>query len=218
MRARSVFVVALSIVTIAALGAPSDAWAKNGRLRRELTRLRGDIAQLSTQLNFMHRDLSAPSPGWGGNGGLCDDPCATDSDQDGIGDCEDYCPCDPNTADTDGDGIPDCADPCPDDATDACISPCGMDSDGDGTNDCEDACPWDPAPALDADGDGIADCQDPCPDDPANECWDPCRLDHDGDGVPDCDDVCPWVNGDASNGVVPECYPPPLPMPATTPQ
>ena len=200
MRPRNSTVLALAAVLALFPGAgTANAWTK---LRAEVTRLRGDIAHLASQLNFMQRDIAVRPAG--GTAGLCDDPCATDSDADGVGDCEDYCPCDPNTADTDADNIPDCADPCPDDATDACIDPCRMDSDGDGVTDCEDQCPWDPAPAVDTDADGIVDCQDPCPDDATNECWDPCKLDQDGDGVADCEDNCPWPTPD---GAV--CLPPP---------
>ena len=209
MRARTLMVMALATIGLIGLALFHDvenASAKRRILREEVIRLRGDIAQLATQLNFMHRDLGAPSAG---GGGLCDDPCAVDSDEDGVGDCEDMCPCDPNTADGDGDGVPDCADPCPDDATDACIDPCRMDSDGDGTDDCEDACPWDPAPPSDSDADGIVDCQDPCPEDATNTCWDPCRLDQDGDGTPDCQDSCPWETAAGEGAPTDNCYPPP---------
>jgi hypothetical protein len=203
-------VVTLTLVGVVLFGDVGTAGAKRRLLREEVTRLRGDIAQLANQLSFMQRDFAAQPPMAGHPGGLCDDPCATDSDEDGVGDCTDYCPCDPNTADTDADGVPDCADPCPDDATDACIDPCRNDSDGDGTNDCEDQCPWDPATPADTDGDGIVDCQDPCPDDATNTCWDPCRLDQDGDDVPDCEDSCPWT-GEAGEGMpIPGCLPPPV--------
>ena len=202
MRARNLTVLALATALALFHGAGTAHAGK--KLRDEVTRLRGDIAHLSTQLNFMQRDMATRPAGYPG-GGLCDDPCAVDSDEDGVDDCNDYCPCDPNTADSDADGMPDCADPCPDDATDACIDPCRMDSDGDGITDCEDQCPWDPAPAVDTDSDGIVDCQDPCPEDATNECWDPCKLDQDGDNVPDCEDDCPWP-GDPAGGV---CLPPP---------
>lgn len=183
-------------------------------LRKEVARLRAEVAQLVTQVNYMNRDEASPPsgggavPGWGPDG-MCGDPCAVDSDDDGIDDCQDYCPCDPDVADTDGDGIPDCADACPDDATDACLNPCNFDSDGDGTGDCEDPCPWDPAAAIDADNDGTYDCSDPCPQDARNECFDPCRLDQDGDGVPDCKDPCPW-EGPGPDGTISICLPPPV--------
>jgi thrombospondin type 3 repeat protein len=176
-------------------------------LQQELAQLRASLAVLESRVEFEARqDAGAPtSP----VGGICGDPCAQDSDGDGVGDCEDFCPCDVENADADADGVPDCADPCPDDATDACIDPCHIDSDGDGTNDCEDPCPWDPAPASDRDADGVPDCQDPCPDEPSNECIGPCPLlDQDGDGVRDCTDPCPFGStqpcvspaGEASTG------------------
>jgi hypothetical protein len=168
-------------------------------LHEQVALLRAQIAQLTTQIQFANRRLSdMPTPGAGGI--LCGDPCATDSDGDGFGDCEDLCPCDPSQVDADGDLVPDCADPCPGDPGNACIDPCRTDSDGDGANDCEDPCAYDPAPPEDHDGDGLPECLDPCPDDPANNCVDPCGLDQDGDGLPDCSDNCPWAAGDPATG------------------
>ena len=176
------------------------------KLRAEVAELRGRLAKLEQDLaTYTRREATAgggvvvPQPG----SGLCGDPCATDSDGDGVGDCEDLCPCDPSKADSDGDSVPDCADPCPDDATDACIDPCRMDSDGDGINDCKDPCPWDPNEAVDGDADGIPDCADPCPEDPTNQCTGLCTLDADGDGQPDCIDICPW----GANSTQPCFYP-----------
>ncbi len=206
---RALVLTGLVLVAVAMAAGTGDA-KKPGKpkLRAQIAELRGDLAQLSTQVNFTNRTLEGLPPL---GGPLCGDPCSTDSDQDGIGDCEDICPCDPTTTDSDGDQTPDCADPCPDDATDACIDPCRMDSDGDGTNDCEDPCPYDPAPAADTDEDGIPDCQDFCPEDPLNGCFDPCLLDQDGDGTTDCRDDCPWaaepVPGGSPNGF---CLPPPV--------
>jgi hypothetical protein len=210
MRARLTTTIAFALVGVALFGDVGTADAKRRLLREEVTRLRADIAQLSNQLGFMQRDFDAQPPmGGGAAGGLCDDPCAVDSDDDGVGDCNDLCPCDPNNADTDADGMPDCADPCPDDATNACMDPCRNDSDGDGTNDCEDQCPWDPATPADSDSDGLVDCQDPCPDDATNTCWEPCKLDQDGDGVADCEDSCPWAPDAGEGSPLPGCYPPP---------
>lgn len=213
---RVISTMAMILTAMAVLQGTAEAGEKRQAIRRELAALRAELAQLSTQINFVHRDLRTQparmvAPGanpdsGGGWGSLCYDPCAEDSDDDGIGDCEDYCPCDPNTADTDSDGVMDCADPCPDDATDDCINPCRNDSDGDSVNDCEDPCPYDPAAAVDGDEDGLPDCVDPCPDDATNLCWDPCRLDQDGDGVDDCNDWCPWAGGTPEN-----CLPPGLP-------
>ncbi len=184
---------------------------RRARLRAAVARLQAEVAGLGTQVDFINRSAADLAPSYGG-GSICDDPCATDSDGDGIGDCDDYCPCNPDTTDSDGDGVADCADPCPNEFTDACIDPCKRDSDGDGLGDCEDPCPYDPAAAVDADDDGIADCQDPCPADKLNECSDACVLDQDGDNIPDCKDWCPWsgeVGDPATTGV---CTPPPVTM------
>jgi len=193
MRDRRVLFLVLGILVGALVvgGWSGEAKTRRPRLRAEVAQLRAKVVQLEGELNFQQRrDAVSVVPG---PGGICTDPCTFDSDGDGIGDCEDLCPCDPNNGDGDGDGIPDCIDPCPEDATDACIDPCRMDSDGDGVTDCEDPCPWDPAPAQDGDKDGVADCQDPCPEDAANRCFDPCPLlDQDGDGTRDCIDPCPW--------------------------
>ncbi|HYC01186.1 MAG TPA: hypothetical protein VEC57_18770 [Candidatus Limnocylindrales bacterium] len=200
MRSRAALLIVLAFGALLFIQDTGSAGPRRRAILEELTRLRGDVAQLTNQLSYVHGDLAKSPPSYpgGGSTGLCDDPCAVDSDGDGVGDCEDYCPCDPDTADADGDGAPDCADPCPDDATDACADPCNQDSDGDGTGDCEDPCPWDPAPPADADEDGVVDCQDPCPGDPTNECWGPCGIDQDGDGVGDCIDDCPYMEGGGS--------------------
>ena len=212
MRTRKALTIGLAIAALAIhVAAAAQDEPKRPRLRRQVILLRAELAQLATQVSYATRAIAdQPQPGFPA-GSLCADPCATDSDGDGLGDCEDYCPCDPNTADGDGDAVPDCADPCPDDATDACIDPCNMDSDGDGTNDCEDVCPWDPAPVTDADEDNIPDCQDFCPGDPDNICFEPCRVDQDGDGVGDCDDECPWsgIPG-TTDPNMPDCLPPPV--------
>lgn len=205
--------IAIGLVAMAALAFQAVAGdAQPGRrpgLKKQVAELRAELAQLSNQVNFTNRAI-ADMPSFPG-GSLCGDPCATDSDEDGIGDCEDYCPCDPNTADGDTDGIPDCADPCPDDTANECMNPCNWDSDGDGVNDCEDVCPWDPAPATDDDEDGIPDCQDFCPGDPQNICFEPCRLDSDGDGVSDCEDGCPWAPDVNDDGSTQGCVAPGVP-------
>jgi hypothetical protein len=186
---------ALLLVT-STVSSEAEAGKSHPRLRAQIRELRVQVAQLAAHVDFMNRseDSGTPVGGVDGNGwNMCGDPCSTDSDGDGVGDCEDYCPCDPDIADSDGDAVPDCADPCPDDATDACADPCRQDSDGDDSGDCEDPCPYDRAPPVDADADGVFDCQDMCPTDPANQCWDWCELDQDGDGVSDCKDPCPWA-------------------------
>lgn len=194
LRKTAPLILALVVGTLIGWTFSADAKKpKRVSLRREVALLKARIAELESRVSFEERqpskgsDMPVSSPG-----GLCDDPCATDSDGDGIGDCEDACPCDADNADSDGDGAADCWDPCPDDPTDACIDPCRQDSDGDGTNDCDDPCAWDAAPPSDDDGDDLPSCVDPCPDDPTNQCATPCPLDADGDGVGDCDDPCPW--------------------------
>jgi outer membrane murein-binding lipoprotein Lpp len=190
---RHLFLVASVAALVLAAGVPAEAKKARSKLRHEVALLKAKLAQLETQLSVAARRLDAAWPGGGGvPGGICADPCAIDSDGDGTGDCEDFCPCDPADGDTDGDGMADCWDPCPGDADNACIDPCRMDGDADGVPDCEDPCPWDPAAAVDADDDQIPDCFDPCPGDPANECFEPCPLDSDGDGTKDCSDPCPY--------------------------
>jgi len=171
MTLRKATALALALVLGTLIGWAFSADAKKPKrasLRREVTLLKARIAELEGRLSFEERQPSGrggsrDTPGFFPGTGLCGDPCAVDSDEDGTGDCEDPCPCDPSNTDTDGDGAADCWDPCPDDATDAGIDPCRMDSDGDGTTDCEDPCAWDPAAPADEDGDGIGDCTDPCP-------------------------------------------------------
>ncbi|MCE9595038.1 MAG: thrombospondin type 3 repeat-containing protein [Planctomycetes bacterium] len=135
----------------------------------------------------------------------------TDSDADGVADCNDGCPNDANKlapgacgcgvadTDSDGDGTPNCADDCPSDPTKTSPGACGCgvadtDSDGDGTADCIDACPTDPAKThpgvcgcgvadTDGDGDGTPDCIDGCPTDPTKIAPGAC-----GCGVIDVDD------------------------------
>jgi hypothetical protein len=183
--------IGLALAVLLVIVGSADA-KKQSKLRHEIEMLQARVAQLESRLQFESRRVEQLLPTViGVVGGLCADPCATDSDADGVGDCEDLCPCDPANADDDSDGMPNCYDPCPDDATDACIDPCRHDSDGDGTNDCEDACPWDPNPPADADNDGIPDCADPCPDGTLG-CTEPCPLDADGDGTKDCVDPCPY--------------------------
>jgi hypothetical protein len=206
-----ILVLAGVLVSALALSLTSSvAEAKDGRrvhLRRQVAELKVHVADIRAQLAYTTRALGE-APAFPGSGNLCSDPCASDSD--GVGDCEDFCPCDANVDDADADGIPDCADPCPDDATDACVDPCNFDSDGDGLSDCEDPCAWDPSPAVDTDQDGIPDCYDFCPGDPLNICFEPCLRDQDGDGVGDCDDVCPWAVPSA-DGSPTKCLVPPLP-------
>ena len=112
--------------------------------------------------------------------------------------------------DTDGDGVDDCDDGCPEDPLKSAPGDCGcgvedLDSDKDGVADCNDGCPADPnktspgdcgCNASDADGDGVDDCVDNCPDDPNKTDPGACGCgnedtDTDGDGTADCVDNCP---------------------------
>ncbi|HXC49983.1 MAG TPA: thrombospondin type 3 repeat-containing protein [Candidatus Limnocylindrales bacterium] len=206
----------MAVLLVAGLSQADEATVPRRKmLRAEVARLRGEVARLSTAVEFLQRGSDQSAPGgviYPGHS-LCEDPCATDSDGDGIGDCTDSCPCDPDTADSDGDGWADCADPCPDDLQNACLDPCNNDSDGDGAGDCIDPCPWDPAAAVDSDGDGTADCQDPCPNDIANACTDWCQTDQDGDGIPDCKDDCPWAVPVPGETYPDHCWPVPVAAP-----
>ena len=163
------------------------------RLRARIESLEANLVlqinSLQSQLDYQARRTESLMPG----GGMCGDPCTVDSDDDGIGDCDDVCPCADNDIDSDRDGTADCSDPCPDDDTDACTNPCGTDGDHDGTNDCDDPCPFDPAAPVDSDGDGIHDCNDACPNNVDHDCYAGCEWDQDGDGLPDCSDPCPWA-------------------------
>ena len=134
----------------------------------------------------------------------------TDSDGDGVADCNDLCPNDPNKiepgicgcgvsdTDFDGDGTPNCIDGCPLDPNKIDPGICGCsvsdtDSDADGLADCNDGCPYDPNKSdpgicgcgvsdIDSDGDGVADCNDLCPNDPNKIAPGVC-----GCGAPDTD-------------------------------
>jgi hypothetical protein len=184
----------LLLVMLALALPPPESQARGKRkgLRAEIAVLKARIAELEGRLLLDARRDTWVAPGPLPGGGLCSDPCAADSDADGIGDCEDPCPCDATNANGDGDAMPDCLDPCPDDATDACIDPCRLDADGDGIVDCNDPCPWTAGGTEDPDGDGVPACADPCPEDRTNDCSPVCALDADGDGTKDCTDPCPW--------------------------
>jgi uncharacterized delta-60 repeat protein len=148
----------------------------------------------------------------------------TDSDDDGLADCDDNCPFVANAdqADTDGDGTGDVCDACPDDPHKTSPGVCGCgtpdtDSDGDGTADCSDDCPNDPNKTAsgicgcgvsdtDSDSDGTPDCNDGCPDDPHKTSPGVCGCgtldtDSDGDGTADCSDDCPNDPNKTASGV-----------------
>ncbi len=141
----------------------------------------------------------------------------TDSDGDGVANCNDGCPSDPSKTspgacgcgipdtDGDGDGTADCNDGCPNDPNKTSPGVCGcgvpdVDSDGDGVLDCDgDKCPNDPlkispgqcgcgVPDTDGDGDGVADCIDNCVSTP-----NPLQSDGDLDGRGDACDNCPGI-------------------------
>jgi len=121
------------------------------------------------------------------------------------------CGCDTLDTDTDGDGMPDCNDHCPNDAIKTEPGTCGcstpdIDSDHDGTLDCNDECPLSPwkihpgvcgcnANDTDGDNDGVPDCNDGCINDPLKTAPGVCGcgvsdVDTDSDGTPDCIDEC----------------------------
>lgn len=103
------------------------------------------------------------------------DPCAKDTDNDGVADCRDLCPNQPE----DFQGFED-DDGCPDGE---------RDSDGDGIPDWRDKCPFEPE-----DFNGFQD-DDGCPD---------AHIDTDGDGVPDYRDKCPLEYAKTPDGCPPK--------------
>lgn len=129
-----------------------------------------DDSSLNTSIDRCPNDPNKTDPGVCGCGQL-----DTDSDNDGIPDCNDGCPGDPNKtepsicgcgiADTDSDvdGTPDCNDGCPDDPNKIMPGICGCavpetDSDGDGTPNCIDNCfNTDPGEIVNETGCSIAD-------------------------------------------------------------
>jgi hypothetical protein len=152
------------------------------------------------------------------------DECPSDAAKTDPGQCG----CNVVDTDTDGDGVANCNDACANDpgkiAPGICM--CGVadtNSDGDSALDCDDGCPNDPgkiAPGIcmcgvadtDSDGDSALDCQENCDNDPAK--LDPgiCGCgkpetdtgDSDGDGTANCNDLCPLDN--STTGA---CFPTP---------
>jgi hypothetical protein len=141
-------ILVVSLATLALAATPASAKSsKIKRLRSEIGRLEARLAEVEREMARQAQRLAqvpiAPA-------GFCSDPCTVDSDTDGLGDCEDPCPCDPNHDDTDADQWPDCMDPCPHDAENVCISACRAEPDGSGT--------------------GMTDCVEPCPPDSGPDC------------------------------------------------
>ncbi len=121
------------------------------------------------------------------------------------------CGCGIADTDTDNDGIPDCNDQCINDPNKIAPGICGCgvantDTDNDGTPDCNDQCNNDPnktAPGIcgcgvadtDTDNDGTPDCNDQCINYPNKIAPGVCGcgvsdIDTDNDGTPDCNDQC----------------------------
>ena len=128
----------------------------------------------------------------------------SDTDGDGVMDCDDNCPLVANADqyDSDGDGLGNLCDPCP-------TGDQSIDTDGDGVPDCMDVCPDVPnADQADADGDGVGDACDNCiyevnpsqddtDEDGVGNACDRCQgqndtIDTDLDTIPDCLDICPF--------------------------
>jgi hypothetical protein len=130
------------------------------------------------------------------------DGCPNDPSKSSPGECG----CGVADTDSDGDGVANCNDGCPNDPTKTSPGVCGcgvpdVDSDGDGVLDCDgDKCPNDPlkvspgqcgcgVPDTDSDGDGVANCVDNC-----SSLANPLQADADLDGRGDACDNCPSVS------------------------
>jgi cysteine-rich repeat protein len=145
------------------------------------------------------------------------DACPTDPNKTQPG----ICGCGVADTNSDGDGLVDCQESC--DADPAKISPgicgCGVadtNSDGDALADCQETCDVDPgktSPGIcgcgvsdtNSDGDGLADCQESCDVDPDKVEPGVCGcgvadVDSDGDLWLDCEETCPLDADKASPG------------------
>ncbi len=155
------------------------------------------------------------------NGGICDDPCGPDQDEDGIGSLCDNCPFayNPDQTDTDKDGfgdVCDCVNGDPDTDRDGVEDPCDncintpnpnqQDTDGDGLGDACDNCPYSyNRKQEDADRDGVGDDCDNCINTP-----NPNQDESDGDGLGDECDNCvnlynPRQNDADNDGLGDDC-------------
>jgi hypothetical protein len=149
---------------------PADLIHTSGPLTGATTVLLNTMIQeMSDEIDTCPNDDNKLVPG----------PCGcgvpdTDTDSDGIADCNDNCPNDPNIsqADTDGDEVGDACDNCPDTPNpdqddidgDGLGDVCDPDDDNDGVPDGEDNCPTSSnADQADSDDDGVGDACDACP-------------------------------------------------------
>jgi hypothetical protein len=125
------------------------------------------------------------------------------------------CGCGVADTDSDADGVANCNDGCASDVNKVAAGVCGCgvadtNSDGDSALDCNDGCPNDPGKIAagvcgcgvadtNSDGDSKLDCQETCDNDPAKlapgicGCGNP-DTDSDGDGAANCVDGCPLDN------------------------
>jgi hypothetical protein len=126
----------------------------------------------------------------------------SDTDNDGVIDCQDNCPqaANPDQADTDGDGIGDACDP---------------DIDNDGVANAQDNCPTVYNPnQQDSDSDGIGNACDNCPNTANSD-----QKDTDGDGIGDACDNPLLVSAVSrkSHGTASASFDVPLPLSGTDP-
>lgn len=109
-RAVPIVLVGLVLLGIAACGGGGGSGSDENddpAAAAEIAALEAQVTTLRSQFALASGRITRPGAR---SGGLCTDPCATDSDGDGVGDCDDLCPCDPDIALSDGVGLmPPCA-------------------------------------------------------------------------------------------------------------
>ena len=70
-------------------------------LKEQVAALKAEMlaqtSQIRSEVEYLARDRG-PGSGFAPGGFCGGDPCKEDSDGDGLGDCEDVCPCEPSTA------------------------------------------------------------------------------------------------------------------------